>query len=290
MKTKVLVLSAIISLGMIFQGCEKDDSISNKSLSNTKNKSSTNINKSTEAPPTGNPISTELEHFGVFHNEALDYFATNPNFPDITDSDILDMGNAYAESAFEDFDANNFLDSTAIDYNLNPFQSISSSANEAYNNSVISSNALNHFMTLEDKIYEYSATLQFNNLISYLYTYEDAIYNDNNLTNTEKDLLISSSIITRYSTIYWTNVFDTPTHPWRDILMETDESMLPQEVRDNLPPSDVGNLAAPISYRLFYDITKYVEYIADCPPDCGCGGNICLEISADGAWVASGKL
>ncbi|MBD99455.1 MAG: hypothetical protein CMO34_06400 [Verrucomicrobia bacterium] len=223
---------------------------------------------------TTNTIQADMEPAGQFHNDAIDYVADDDDFENLTVSDVQDLVLEFWENEYGSGDVPT-IDPDIDDYDT--YLTIADIANTAESDGDISQEAEDFFLDLEALVIDYEHTTTLFNLTDVtddLKDFEDDVFNSTTLSEEDKYKLIGSSVVARYSLTYWTDAYDDINHPLNSIITtKTDETDydLPSVYNDELTGDNhnggVGYTPARISliFVVAYDLTKYVEWVKDCP-------------------------
>lgn len=186
MKTKILTLSAILCLGLIFQGCEKEeDSINTQQVEESKSSNAKSSNASYDLvdaikldaskkiksmPDPANP-SNSYDDYGVYYQNMILY---------INNSEISDPSSSSSDyqAKYEDY-----LIQT-------PYQGSFPTIDFQYTNL---------FVEITELIIEYSTEESVNDAINGLLAVENNISSSGLLTNNQKIYLLSLSASLKYS-------------------------------------------------------------------------------------------
>lgn len=214
---------------------------------------------------------TPLKLFGENHNTALDLIAAGNNFPNDDLSQRYDIVAQFGRSLYGRAFQAPPIDE--VNHSLYPIKSLSQIAVEWHADGLISAQAKAAFDLLQDHILSNLGPNQGNAFNNALLTFENQMNASNRLSESEKTKLIGTSIIARYSHMYWKEAVLDPNHAWHDAIMNEDPDLivLPSDVEQAMATNGGGGSGQGVagaamwpSPRLIYDICKFCEWAADC--------------------------
>ena len=200
---RVVGTLSIIST-ILFASCDKSDEVQQAAPKN---------NDNVEYSISISNMETEI---GQKHNDAMDYIAEHADFSSLTIDGLIDIleqfdinngGSAYT-SEQKDTYKQDILD---IDFSVDLYKLV----DQLLSKGSISTAVHDQFDRIADEAYDETQTLA--NLKSDLIAIERDINSMSTFTNAEKEMLIGTSVIARYSIEYWTQVEADPDTKWPDV-------------------------------------------------------------------------
>lgn len=143
------------------------------------------------------------DYAGEIHNEALDYFFENSeDLTNATAAEIRTLMQAFMDSKNYEVNVSSYFSSEEIKSKLTDFFSSESKSDYLLQNGVIN-NSVKTYMDNIDNALQSSAnqTAFYNSMI----TIENSILNDGELSESHKQILLSSASVIRFSTNYWSD-------------------------------------------------------------------------------------
>ena len=182
-----------------------------------------------------------FDSIGFHHNAALDFASSNYStlgtelFLEKVDSLIV----AYYNSTF----------STNLDFNIirnNCYENIESiiEADEdsissiEYLNSIFSSNIANELDQTFSLAVACTSSVQLTNTINSIKTIETNVANHTTYTQAEKNTILTTTAVLKFSLVYWDDAINNPNNPWVEIYQDY------HETEDELPNSISAGFAA----------------------------------------------